>query len=302
MKSIIVAVLILFVLALSVSAPARAGWDEAMAAFERGDYAAALEEFRGLAEAGNPDGQIGLGVMYASGYGVAQDFVQAAHWFRLAAERGVASAQYRLGDLYYRGLGVAEDFSEAALWVDRAARQGYVDAQRLFAIMHALGEGVPLDMAQSYAWFAQAAAQADGESAEGVYLVAESMSAAEIAAAVSIAEAWLAEHGYELGMVGVPALDVLAPLGASSNPVRADGPPGERQYLMRLRCPEGDAPAFGRLGSVGEGPYGRIMDVYDVQCGGDGSAEVYMDMYHQNHNEQRPLPGFTILSHQAPGE
>jgi TPR repeat protein len=225
-----------------------------MVAFERGDYETALEEFRGLAEAGDHDGQIGLGVMYANGYGVAQDFVQAAHWFRLAAEQGVASAQYRLGDLYYRGLGVAEDFSEAALWIDLAARQGYVDAQRLFAIMHALGEGVPLDMAQSYAWFARAAARADGESAEAVYLVAESMSAAEIAAAVAIAEAWLAEHGYELGMMGVPALDVLAPLGAQSNPVRADGPPGERRYLMRLRCPEGDAPAFERLGSVGEGP------------------------------------------------
>ena len=254
MKNTVIAILVMVALALSLSAPARAGWDEAMVAFERGDYETALEEFRGLAEAGDHDGQIGLGVMYANGYGVAQDFVQAAHWFRLAAEQGVASAQYRLGDLYYRGLGVAEDFSEAALWIDLAARQGYVDAQRLFAIMHALGEGVPLDMAQSYAWFARAAARADGESAEAVYLVAESMSAAGIAAAVAIAEAWLAEHGYELGMMGVPALDVLAPLGAQSNPVRADGPPGERRYLMRLRCPEGDAPAFERLGSVGEGP------------------------------------------------
>ncbi|MDP6819551.1 MAG: hypothetical protein QF449_16135, partial [Alphaproteobacteria bacterium] len=39
--------------------------DEAMVAFERGDYETALEEFRGLAEAGDHDGQIGLGVMYA---------------------------------------------------------------------------------------------------------------------------------------------------------------------------------------------------------------------------------------------
>jgi TPR repeat protein len=295
-KSIIVAVLILFVLALSVSAPARAGWDEAMAAFERGDYAAALEEFRGLAEAGNPDGQIGLGVMYASGYGVAQDFVQAAHWFRFAAERGVASAQYRLGDLYYRGLGVAEDYSEAALWIERAARQGDVEAERVLAIMHALGDGVPADIVQSYAWFALAAAQANDEAAEGVYLVAESMSAAEIAAAVRTAETLLAEQGFEPGQWAAPPLDLSAPLGARANPVRADGPPGERQYLSRLRCPEGDAPLFERAGSVGDGPYGRILDLYELRCAGAASSvSVHIDMYHPSHFEHSPLPGFNIL-------
>ena len=299
MKGIVFAVLITFALA----APVQAGWDEGMAAFERHDYQTALKEFRILAEQGDPDGQVGLGVMYAEGYGVAQDHVEAAHWFRLAAEQGGAMAQFKLGDLYYRGLGVAQDDAEAAVWIDRAARQGYAEAQQVLAIMHALGEGVPVDIVQAYAWFALAAAQASGEAAEGVYLVAESMSASEIAEAARIAEAWIAEQGFGLGLWDRPALDLSAPLGARGNPVRADGPPGEREYLRRLRCPEGGATLFKRLGSVGEGPYGRIMDIYDLWCTeGDRSVQVYMDMYHPSHREHRPVPDFIILILPPPGE
>jgi outer membrane murein-binding lipoprotein Lpp len=32
------------------------------------------------------------------------------------------------------------------------------------------------------------------------------------------------------------------PLGSEENPVLAQGPPGERAYLYRLRCPEGKPP------------------------------------------------------------
>ncbi len=299
MKGIVIAVLV----TLALAAPLRAGWDEGVAALERQDYQTALKEFRSLAEQGDPDGQVGLAVMYAGGLGVVQDHVQAAHWYRLAAEQGVATAQFELGYLYYRGSGVEQDYAQAAVWIERAARQGDREAQHVFAFMHALAEGVPGDFVQAYAWFALAAAQASGEAAEGVYLVAESMSASEIAEAVRIAEAWIAESGFGLGLWDVPALDVLAPLGARANPVRVDGPSGEHAYLGRLRCPEGDAPWFERRGSVGDGPYGRIMDVYDLWCaGGDRSAEIYMDMYHPDHREHRAVPDFTILSLQTPDE
>lgn len=85
------------------------------------------------------------------------------------------------------------------------------------------------------------------------------------------------------------------PFGSEKNPVRASGPAGERAYLERLRCSDGNAPAFERRGSVGTGPYGSIMDVYELQCltGEPAKALVYMDMYHR-HVEDRPVPGFTI--------
>jgi hypothetical protein len=87
------------------------------------------------------------------------------------------------------------------------------------------------------------------------------------------------------------------PLGSEKNPVRANMPDGERAYLARLRCSDGNAPAFERGGSVGEGPYGKIMDVYRLKClsGQPATASVYMDMYH-DHVENRPVPGFTITS------
>lgn len=85
------------------------------------------------------------------------------------------------------------------------------------------------------------------------------------------------------------------PLGSEKNPVRANMPPGQRAYLERLRCSDGNAPAFERRGSVGTGPYGKIMDVYELKCltGQPATASIYMDMYH-DHVEDRPVPGFTI--------
>ena len=57
-------------------------------AYERGDYAAALREFRPLAEQGTLDAQYNLGVMYFEGRGVAKDYVQAYMWFNLVAAKG----------------------------------------------------------------------------------------------------------------------------------------------------------------------------------------------------------------------
>lgn len=85
-------------------------------------------------------------------------------------------------------------------------------------------------------------------------------------------------------------------LGTRQNPVRVSGPAGERAYLARLRCSDGTTPAFERGGSVGVGPYGNILDIYDVRCpsGSPPGAEVYMDMYH-NRAEDAAVPGFTIV-------
>ncbi len=85
------------------------------------------------------------------------------------------------------------------------------------------------------------------------------------------------------------------PLGSQANPVRATMPNGQRAYLRRLRCANGRPPAFDRVDSVGESPYGNIMDHYSVNCGRTepGRVDVYMDMYHF-HIETKPAPGFSI--------
>ena len=89
------------------------------------------------------------------------------------------------------------------------------------------------------------------------------------------------------------------PLGSKENPVRSDMPRGERAYLDKLRCADGSAPAYGRLGNVGPGVYGYIVDHYQVTCAGQAPVSVYMDMYH-SHVESRPIPGFTMAGDPAP--
>jgi hypothetical protein len=86
------------------------------------------------------------------------------------------------------------------------------------------------------------------------------------------------------------------PLGTAENPVRAAGPNGQRAYLMRLRCPNGEAPRFQREGSAGSGPYGSIMDIYAISCKGLPPQSIYMDMYHIGYEESRAVQGLTTTS------
>ncbi len=89
------------------------------------------------------------------------------------------------------------------------------------------------------------------------------------------------------------------PLGSKANPVRENMPAGEIAYLKRLRCRDGQVPAQERVGNVGPGVYGYIVDLYKVTCPGAPATEVYMDMYHDG-PEHRPIPGFTITPAGSP--
>ncbi len=95
-------------------------------------------------------------------------------------------------------------------------------------------------------------------------------------------------------VAGVPPKRPTGPLGSKTNPIRCDGPRGERAYLRGLRCAgDGQAPRFERLGSVGIGVYGNVLDEYDVTCRGE-SRSVFFDIYHHKHVEEAPPPGFTV--------
>lgn len=67
-------------------------FDESVAAYEGGNYKAALWEWRRLAKVGYPPVLYNLGVMYYEGKGVPQDTVQAYMWLNLAAGQGYENA------------------------------------------------------------------------------------------------------------------------------------------------------------------------------------------------------------------
>jgi len=98
-------------------------------------------------------------------------------------------------------------------------------------------------------------------------------------------------------MIEAIAAAAAHPLGSAANPVRVGGPPGERAYIARLRCGDGSAPRIGPRADAGVGAFGTIVAAYPLDCGAaaPGQATLVMDMYHEEHSEDRAPPGFTLL-------
>ncbi len=102
-----------------------------MEAYDKGDYATALKEWRTLAEQGDAEAQYGLGVIYNHARGVPQDYEQALHWYSKAAEQGHAGAQAYLALMYLRGRGVPQDDVQAHMWFNLSAAHGMETARTL---------------------------------------------------------------------------------------------------------------------------------------------------------------------------
>jgi TPR repeat protein len=96
---------------------------DGISAAHRGDHVMALNLWRPVAEKGDADAQISLGLAYYFGKGARRDYAEAAKWYGLAAQQGNASAQASLGTLYEAGLGVMRDYAVAYMWFDLAAAQ-----------------------------------------------------------------------------------------------------------------------------------------------------------------------------------
>ena len=127
--------------------------DKGYEAYNDGDYATALNEWKPIAEQGYAFAQYNLGIMYEYGNGVAKDYAEAVKWYRLSAEQGYAIGQYSLGLMYSDGYGVLKDKAEAVKWWRLSAEQGYAYAQGMLGIMYELGEGVLKDNIIAHMWY-----------------------------------------------------------------------------------------------------------------------------------------------------
>jgi TPR repeat protein len=107
-----------------------ANFETGMDAYQRGNYATALSERRPLAEEGDAQAQLHLGVLYANGDGVPQDYAQARQWYEQAADRGYAMAQTNLGVLYRSGHGVPQNDVRAYMWFSLAAAHSTGNLQK----------------------------------------------------------------------------------------------------------------------------------------------------------------------------
>jgi hypothetical protein len=218
---------VLFALSLLFcSTAAVAGLKEGYEALSKKDYVTAANEYRPMAERGDPEAQyrIGrmyefgngyaqdkaqgiawirkaaaqshagaeqeLGVIYATGDGVKQDNVQAVAWFRKAAEQGEATAQYNLGLLYAKGQGVARDYAQAVDWWRKSAVQGNADAQFKLAVVYHTGQGATQDEVLALANATIAARNGDKENTDYRNEIAKPLTAEQRRRATALANAW----------------------------------------------------------------------------------------------------------------
>jgi TPR repeat protein len=151
--------------------------------------------YRKAAEQGNADGQTRLGALYSEGQGVLQDYAEAMLWYRKAAEQGNDDAQFSLGVMYDQGQGVPLDYAEAALWYRKAAEQGHARSQSNLGALYSAGQGVPRDYVQAHMWFNLAASREDERHVRDSIVknrdrVAKLMTLAQIAEAQRLAQDW----------------------------------------------------------------------------------------------------------------
>ena len=140
---------------------------------------------------------------------------------------------------------------------------------------------------------------------------------------LSVAAVCCAAPALPLWAQAAEAAPEAVTLGSSKqNAIEVCMPAGQRAYLARLRCDDGQAPTFQRSGSVGmrtalpeqiEGEsseaylhrvheqragYGKdyhIVDVYRVACS-QAVHSVYLDMYHCQAAAPSQAPaGFSIV-------
>jgi TPR repeat protein len=73
--------------------PACADLMSAQAAYQKGDFPKAFQDFRELAEIGQPMAQLNLAILYSRGEGARQSDIYAYAWASLAAQNGLEKAQ-----------------------------------------------------------------------------------------------------------------------------------------------------------------------------------------------------------------
>ena len=141
--------------ALMAASPALADVKAGYEAWERGDYTAAVTEWRPAAIAGDAMAQFNLGQAYKLGRGVPQDMSQALAWFKRAADQGHIEAFDNYGLLLFN----MNQRSEALPYILKSAERGEARAQYIVGTASFNGDLVTKDWPRAYALMNRASAK-----------------------------------------------------------------------------------------------------------------------------------------------
>lgn len=123
-------------------------------AYERGQYAEAMEFWEPLAAGGHGRAQYNMGILYFKGEGVVQDYDEAMRRFRDAADRGAQGAALSLAVMYAQGFGTDADPAIAYKWARVADNEGSPEAAHWRATLQRqlTAEQIKLAEEQAAAW------------------------------------------------------------------------------------------------------------------------------------------------------
>lgn len=136
------------------------------------DYKRGFETRKPLAEKGNADSEMHLGVYYDQGLGIEQDTAKAIEWFTKAAQQGSPRAIHELAVHTLDGTGLKEDAPKAIQLYRQAATLGFpasLDSLGMFTFTGACG--VPQDELEGIRLFQLAAEKGDGDACRNLALI-----------------------------------------------------------------------------------------------------------------------------------
>ena len=117
-----------------------------------------LEELLDRAMQGDPQAQykIGQGWMNTQGIGD-RNFKEALFWWLEAADNGFAPAMSDIGVCYALGKGVEQDYSKAIEWFTKGTELGDSEAQFNLGVVYETGQGVPQNVQKAMMLYRMAA-------------------------------------------------------------------------------------------------------------------------------------------------
>lgn len=127
-------------------------FEDAVNAFNAGNYKTAIKVLRPLAKDGMVDAQNALGYLYRNGLGVEKDLLQSMFWYQKSARLGDAVGQYSLGEITRKEGRTKVQQAVALEWITKAANQNYADAQYTLGVVFFQGNNIPQDVPHAYFW------------------------------------------------------------------------------------------------------------------------------------------------------
>lgn len=134
--------------------PALADVKDGVDAWGRGDYKAAVAEWRGPANAGDADAQFNMAQAYKLGRGVPVDLAKAEQSYKRAADQGHLQASDNYGLILFQN----QRRKEALPYLQASANRGEPRAQYVLGTGHFNGDFVEKDWIKAYALMTRASA------------------------------------------------------------------------------------------------------------------------------------------------